>query len=246
MGELPPWNPAAADLVMVWMAAAVLYLVYDRVFTPQWLEEWWKRRGVDSQEAQARGAVGSHLWGGLVLGGGSVLAALLRGRSLSDVGWSLQKWEGAVLGAVASIVLLAPVLIRAAGTPAVQALHPRIRSLNLTPRRVLWGALGWFGYLWGYETFFRGWLILYLVPGMDPWAAVASSTALYVYAHLGKPTPEAVGTVLMGGVFGAFALATGSVVGPFLLHFLISQTTEMAAARCRPGVMWWGREGDDE
>ena len=162
---------------------------------------------------------GRKLTGGLVLGLGSVGLLLLDGADLatSGLGWA-DTTDVLPVTAVLALVVL-PIVARAARAPAVRA--------TLQPA----GPGPWIVYLIGYELFFRGLLLLGLVPHVGASAALGISTALYVLQHLTKHAAETVSTLVMGVVFGQLALVSGAIWAPTLLHVAIALGSERAARR---------------
>lgn len=69
------------------------------------------------------------------------------------------------------------------------------------------------------------------------WPGIAITTALYVLAHLPKPSAgETLACMPMGVVFALVALAAGSAWPAALLHLAIALTSETLTALADPAV----------
>ena len=82
-------------------------------------------------------------------------------------------------------------------------------------------------YYFGWEFFFRGFMLFGLADAFGAVNAVLIQTIPSTLAHIGKPTPEVFASVAAGLVFGAIALKTRSVLYVFLLHWLIGVTLDV-------------------
>ncbi len=155
----------------------------------------------------------------------AVAAGVLEG-GLADLNLALPSGSGA-LAALAVYALVLPALLVSCRKPQHRARYPLIRDTRWTTGLYALNAAGWALYLAGYELFFRGLLLVPLAGWIGPWPAIAITTALYTYAHLPKDAGETAGCVVMGVVFGALALGSGSVVVPFALHLAIALTSDV-------------------
>jgi membrane protease YdiL (CAAX protease family) len=99
-----------------------------------------------------------------------------------------------------------------------------------------WNALAWAAYLFGYELFFRGILVLALGAEIGALPALAVSLMGYVFVHLDRYIGETVGTVVTGTLFGVVALETGSLLAPFVAHLGVALAADHLAARPLPAV----------
>ena len=200
-----------------------------------------RARGASPAWSQRGGVLRRRLHGGLWLGGTAALALLLCGLSPLDHGVSSLDWgrTGVALAALSALCL--PIVARAARGTEVLGMHPEIRSPRVSTRTVVLSALGWGVFLGGYEYVFRGALLWFLVDAIGVWPALAITSVLYMLVHLPKPAPtETFSSLLMGFVFGAAALWTGSFVVAWLLHWAIAVTTETVAGRETLGLNWGG------
>jgi uncharacterized protein len=87
-------------------------------------------------------------------------------------------------------------------------------------------------YFLGWEFFFRGWLIFGLYDRLG-FNSVLVGNIPFVLMHLGKPFPEAIGSLLGGLALGIFALRTGSFWYCFVLHVLVAWTMDLTAIAAR-------------
>jgi len=78
------------------------------------------------------------------------------------------------------------------------------------------------------ELFFRGFLVI----GMARWlgsGAVMPMVAMYAVAHVGKPLPEVLGSIVGGYVLGMMAVQSRSIAGGIVLHLGMAWSMEAAA-----------------
>ncbi|HRE91901.1 MAG TPA: CPBP family intramembrane metalloprotease [Myxococcota bacterium] len=128
--------------------------------------------------------------------------------------------------------VLAPLIAMMAQRPAFHAHYPEVRTPLVGPTRLA-NAAAWLAFLFGYELFFRGLLVLGLSTLIGPLPATGASLMLYVVTHLHKYPGEALGSFAMGLLLSLVALETGSLVMPLALHLLIAVTTDELASRAR-------------
>lgn len=160
-------------------------------------------------------------------------ASLALGLSLSlPLGLTLDHLGPSLLWTLATATALAPILWRQSKKPSFQAHYPEVRTPFTNRTRAL-NALAWLAYLFGYELFFRGLLVLGLAPLIGPFPAVAVSLMGYVFVHLHKYPGEAAGSVFTGLGFSLVALGTGSLVMPILAHLLLALMTDELSSRAR-------------
>lgn len=136
--------------------------------------------------------------------------------------------SGAFLALVGCVVV--PVVVLAARSPKQWEHYPQIRRERWTPRDHMANAATWGLYLLGYELFFRGVLTFALARELGAWPGLAVMTALYVAVHLPKPAGETVGTLPMGLIFGLTALASGGIWAPWIGHWVIAVTSDVATS----------------
>lgn len=225
------WLPALGDrdlpFVVLLTGVNVAYLLAHYGFSAARMEQRAARAGFASTVAQTRGVLAKRLYGGVILGGGAVLASIAAGAELPML-WRRSFWPVLVVTLAVAVVVL-PLSFRGARSPAMRAQLPEIRGVPLVGALFWRATFAWAVYLFGYECLFRGVLFGFFSARLGVWPGLAASTALYTWAHLHKAWPETLGSVLMGFVFGWMAYVTGGFLAPFLLHLAISVGSEKAA-----------------
>lgn len=91
---------------------------------------------------------------------------------------------------------------------------------------------GYAAYFLGWEFLFRGYLTLVLARYIGP-IAVVVQVVPFALLHVGKPQPEALGSIVAGLALGLLALRTRSVWWGFLLHAAIAITMDGLALLAR-------------
>jgi hypothetical protein len=87
-------------------------------------------------------------------------------------------------------------------------------------------------YFLGWEFFFRGFLTCGLYDRLGANGVLVGNIP-FVLMHLGKPFPEALGSIFAGVALGLFALRARSFWYGFLLHVAIAWTMDAAAIAAR-------------
>lgn len=77
-------------------------------------------------------------------------------------------------------------------------------------------------YYAAWEFFFRGFMLFGLRNYVGDWMAICIQVIPQCLWHIGMPSGEIFSSILGGILFGYLALKTGSIIWPFLLHYLIS------------------------
>jgi len=78
--------------------------------------------------------------------------------------------------------------------------------------------------LFGWEFFFRGFLLFALYRACGPLAILLQAVP-FALAHIGKPELETLSCIFGGAFFGYVAWRTNSSLYPFLIHWLLASLT---------------------
>ena len=119
-------------------------------------------------------------------------------------------------------IILFLLLLPSAYTPGMRSFYPFDRSISSLS--VEWLQMEfWRGILYysAWEFFFRGFMLFGLRKYVGDWMAICIQVIPQCLWHIGMPTGEIFSSVAGGLLFGYLALRTGSVIWPFLLHYLI-------------------------
>ncbi len=153
------------------------------------------------------------------------LALLLLFRvSPATYGFRWGDWRRGLLLTVGGCALVAPLLWWAAQIPSVNAYYGDI-----------WRQSGWGGVvswavqdLFGWEFFFRGFLLFTFAEIAGPWAILLQAI-LFTFGHLSKPELEVLSCIAGGSAFGWVAWKTQSFLYPFLIHLFVELFVVWAA-----------------
>lgn len=83
-------------------------------------------------------------------------------------------------------------------------------------------------YMFGWEWYYRGFLLFGLRRLMPLWGAILLQTLLFAALHWGKPIPEMLSSIPGGVLMALLALRYRSFLPCFVLHFLISAANDAA------------------
>ncbi len=145
---------------------------------------------------------------------------------------------GSVTGWLMSLVafiIVAIAMIAVAGRADFQAYYPYFarftadyggvapagRGLEVVSEKPFVFAYAWFAYgfyMFGWEYFFRGYMLFGLQRSIGLWAVVVQAIAFGIM-HIGKPIPEVIGSFIAGIVLGLIALNSKSFFPAFVLHW---------------------------
>jgi len=131
-----------------------------------------------------------------------------------------------------SVFILFPViavalLLPASQTPEMRNFYPFDQSITSVSSSFIQLQL-WRGILFysAWEFFFRGFMLFGLRKYGGDWFAICIQTIPQCLWHIGMPTGEILSSILGGILFGFLALRTGSILWPFILHYLIGITMD--------------------
>jgi len=227
------WDPAAAPIVVVVGTVTVCYLAFHYLAGPAVARRLFgPPDGAALRTAVAfwRRGVGFVLLGVVpltVLTVGLGAEPTAYGLSLDDAGLSL------ILAAVTLLVMV-PLIALQSRRPWFHHHYPEARFTEWTRGREAASAGAWLVYLVAYEVFFRGFMLFGLAHQLGPWPAIVITTAAYVFVHLGKNAGEGVGSLLVGLLYGAVALHTGSILMPLVVHWVTAVAADLLAVTHHP------------
>ncbi len=138
-----------------------------------------------------------------------------------EAGFQLGDWKAGLLLTLGAIILIAPVLWLVSRGNATMQEYYKTQVQGL-PWNTLLDLFGW-------EFFFRGWLLFGLARKFGP-EAIWLQAVPFALAHIGKPEVETLSTIFGGFAFGWVAWRTRSFLYPFLIHWFVGSFTILVAA----------------
>jgi len=138
-----------------------------------------------------------------------------------EYGFTPGHWKAGLILTLVGILLIAPLLwLVSRGDPTMQEYYkPYVKGL---PWNTLLDLFGW-------EFFFRGWLLFGFARKFGP-EAIWLQAIPFALAHIGKPEVETLSTIFGGFAFGWLAWRTKSFVYPLFLHWFVGSFTIIVAA----------------
>jgi hypothetical protein len=236
MPPWPTWSSSSFAPVLVLSLTVVLYPI--SYFVPRLFRGMLQRRGVSGRKLEIAMVVLTRMFGGVVLGGPSILlAAACLPPSPNRYGLNLDyAWLSAATAAVSWAVVWFSLRYGARVWPAGFKGYPEMAIECWDPPTLRINTVAWIVYLAGYEILFRGILLYPLAEAYGAWPSVLITTGLYCFTHLVKQPQEMFATIFVGVLFGVLGLWTGSLLGPFLVHSFTAPVTEYFAIRSRPSL----------
>ncbi len=221
-------SPLAWEAALTLTGATLVYLAYNLATTPAAVARLFPGRdddGLRTTNAFYRKYLGVVLLGLIPM---IVLGVTGRlGRAGLQLPLDLPMTSLLTLGFVAISAL--PIVLQSR-KPSFRLHYPEVR----TPLRggvAVHNAVAWVVYLFAYEFFFRGVLVVFLAGAVGPLPALTMSTMAYVFAHFGRYPGEVIATLVSGTAFGLIALATQSILAPFVAHVAVALLSDTLASR---------------
>ena len=169
------------------------------------------------------------------------------GREPADLGFGRGDLGKGTIAALVCITLFAPVLYLFGADPSAQQYYIAhwMRDSGavtgvfadgrggLTLGKIVWDKLLFHEvvmgfYMFGWEFFFRGFLLNGLQKIMPLWGAILLHAALFTALHYGKPTAETLSSFPGAILMALIAIRFKSFLPCFLLHFLVSAGFDFA------------------
>ncbi len=162
-----------------------------------------------------------------------LISLATRGSFHRKYGLGLGDWKAGFGISALLLVVMIPATWVASKMPSFEGMYPlagRTAYTLHTPAGgdvVSWKLfvlyeLGYVAYFVGWEFFFRGWMLNGLLPRLGRAGALLLPVAPFAVMHLGKPEPEALGSVVAGLALGILALRTRSFWYGAALHAIVA------------------------
>ncbi|MCD4707522.1 MAG: CPBP family intramembrane metalloprotease [Candidatus Sabulitectum sp.] len=129
---------------------------------------------------------------------------------------------------LAILAVVLPSAYHASSIPSVFAEYPLPRTLLQNQQLLPAYFLGlFFLYYLPWEFFFRGFLLFSLKDKYGTIPAILIQTISSCLVHIGKPTPEIIGSIPFGIIFGIIAIRTKNIWIVVLLHAALGIFTDL-------------------
>lgn len=120
---------------------------------------------------------------------------------------------------------------RASANPSVQQVYPQLRMANWSTALTAGNMLTWLVYLFGYEFFFRGYLLFSAVAYMTVPLAIAVNLLIYSLAHSLKGWKEGLLSIPFGLLLCLLTLFTENIWCAFIIHASLALSNDWYALR---------------
>ena len=127
---------------------------------------------------------------------------------------------------IAYAPLMIPVLLIATRMPGFQQYYPRYPWARTEPLALVLSLLGWGVYIFGWEFFFRGFL-LHLLARRYGVFAIVIQTVPFMMMHFAKPELECYASLLAGLGLGLMAYHGKSFLGAWWLHWGVAAAMDI-------------------
>jgi membrane protease YdiL (CAAX protease family) len=126
-------------------------------------------------------------------------------------------------------LVMLPLVFLASRQPGFQRVYPYFAFERLGAGSLLFGLSVRLVSMFAWEFLCRGYLLFTLERRIGGVAAVAVQTIPFAVMHLGKPAPEAIGSIIAGIVLGIVALRSRSFIPCAILHWSVAATLDLFA-----------------
>lgn len=222
------WKQEHLDIIVVLLSFTILYLIYHYSLLlsgSRFILKRLIRRELDSESLIEKKVSGVLLLGLCPF----IIGMLALKKQPEELGLFLSINKLYLIPAFIICAIMFPVLLKGSktlrGSRRIYLEHSKF-SANL---------LLWIPYIIAYEFCLRGFLLFPLERAIGSWPAIATVTAIYTAIHLHREREEAAGSLIMGLIFGFFALSTRSIIIPVIVHLYIAISTELLMQRKKRG-----------
>lgn len=222
------WKQEHLDIIVVLLSFTILYLIYHYSLLLSGSRFILKR--LIRREFGSETLIGKKVSGILLLGLCPFIIGMLALKKQPDeLGLFLSINKLYLIPAFIICALMFPVLLKGSktlkGSRRIYLEHSKFRA-NL---------ILWIPYIIAYEFCLRGFLLFPLERAIGSWPAIATVTAIYTAIHLHRERGEAAGSLIMGLIFGFFALSTRSIIIPVIVHLYIAISTKLLMQKKKRG-----------
>ncbi|MGQ9616932.1 MAG: CPBP family intramembrane glutamic endopeptidase [Spirochaetota bacterium] len=223
------WKQEHLDIIVVLLSFTILYLIYHYSLLLSGFRLTFKRliKKRESYSEYSYGYLTEKKISGIFLLGlcPFIIGILALKKQPEELGLFLSINKLYLIPAFIICALMFPVLLKGSktlrGSRRIYLEHSKF-SANL---------ILWIPYIIAYEFCLRGFLLFPLERAIGSWPAIATVTAIYTAIHLHRERGEAAGSLIMGLIFGFFALSTRSIIIPVIVHLYIAISTELLMQR---------------
>jgi membrane protease YdiL (CAAX protease family) len=158
-----------------------------------------------------------------------VLIKTVLKKKVREFGWQPGKWKRGLVIVGVLFPISALLLIPTSQMPSFRGEYPLFQDAGekLPIAMLIVYELCYALYYFGWESFFRGYMLFGLKDSLGTVNAILIQTIPSTLLHIGKPDAEIFAAIVAGIVFGAIALRTRSFIYVFLLHWLIGVTLDV-------------------
>ncbi|MFC1499835.1 CPBP family intramembrane glutamic endopeptidase [Candidatus Zixiibacteriota bacterium] len=225
---IPPIHTEAIAAVLLFVISYATY--HFDLLARLFIQPFVKR--VPGEKRQAYSLFLRRISGAFILGLIPLtVLSLIFDRDPGEYGFQLPTEPLWLVPTLAACTIIFFVLLNWIRKPASAESFPfaRLSEWHCSERAV--NALSWITYLAAYESALRGYLFFSLMRSIGAGPAILLVTAIYVSIHLGRPRKEVLGAAFGGPAFCIVALASGSILIPWLIHAFIAVGIDTLAIR---------------
>ena len=151
----------------------------------------------------------------------AVVVKIVFKKSLKDIGVTLGDWKFGLSAFVILCVVAAYPVYNSSFNEEHLAFYPLTTLATKTPLLFFLWSLTYLPHYIGWELFFRGYIGFESKSRYGTVVAIAIPTLLTTLMHIGKPSGELWGALIMGVIMGAITLRSKSILWILLFHWYL-------------------------
>jgi membrane protease YdiL (CAAX protease family) len=156
------------------------------------------------------------------------VAAVTPGVRVGELGHGPGDWRFGLKASALLLGIMIPIVFVASTTQEFRGHYPLCGSATKDRAHFVLYELAYAAYFLGWESLYRGYLLFSLERRIGTLAIVVQ-TVPFALLHLGKPEPEAFGSVVAGLALGTVALRARSWWYGALIHIAVAVTMDLRA-----------------
>lgn len=147
---------------------------------------------------------------------------------LSDFGFSFGKVKTALLFTLICSVAAVLIAYFASFNPQFKHVYPLIREMKSSTPAFIRYEIGFFLFFFLWEFFFRGAMLFAFIKSSDNIAlAIILQSAIFAFAHLGKPGLETISSLFGGLILGFLVYRIKTFMPAAIIHFVLALTMDV-------------------
>lgn len=171
-----------------------------------------------------------------ILFSGCVFAFPLSDSEVNYLNLDFTGWPAGIVFTLIFSGLAIWVAYRISLQPSTLKVYPQVRMSLWPTSLVARNAITWIIYMFGYELFFRGFLLFSALELVPVAAAIGINLVVYSAAHFHKGWKEILMAIPFGFLLCVMTLHSGNVWSAFIIHTTLALSNDWFALKMQPAI----------